>query len=214
MQIVNHNSWSYRKHVPMASQLCNGAFFYSKEICEIMIPRLKTKRPFITVNDKTTCFDDAIVFIHNNLHPENYEWLKDYDNLVLVCGIPETCEKVAHLGKAIYLPLSVDVEYVEQFKREEKHFDIAFAGRRSKADDYKFEEGTQFLSGLGREKLLSRMADFKRIYAVGRCAIEAKILGCELLPYDERFPDVERWQILDTKEATKMLQEMLDEIDN
>lgn len=214
MQIVNHNSWSYRKNVPMASQLRNGAFFYSKEICEIMIPRLKTKRPFITVNDKATCFDDAIVFIHNNLHPENYEWLKDYNNLVLVCGIPETCEKVAHLGKAIYLPLSVDVEYVEQFKREEKHFDIAFAGRRSKADGYKFEEGTQFLSGLSREKLLSRMADFKRIYAVGRCAIEAKILGCELLPYDERFPDVERWQILDTKEATKMLQEMLDEIDN
>lgn len=212
-QIVNHNSWSYRRNALRGAMLRNGAFFYSKEICENIIPRIKTDRPWITVNDYTTCYDNAIVFVHNNLHPENYDWLKPYKNLILVCGIPETCEKVAHLGTAIYLPLSVDVAHVEQFRREEKHFDIAFAGRRTKANGYTFEEGTQYICGLGREALLSRMSDFRRIYAVGRCAIEAKILGCELMPYDERFPDVERWQILDNKDAAKILQKLLDEID-
>lgn len=212
-KILNHNSWSYRQKAPMAHQLRNGAFFYSKEICDYFIPSIKTERPWITVNDNATCWDGSIVFVHNNLYPEHYEWLSEYEDLILVCGIPETCEKVAHLGKTIYLPISIDVAFVERFKRDEKHFDVAFAGRKEKADGYEFEEGTQFICGLDREMMLRRMSDFKRIYAVGRCALEAKVLGCEILPYDSRFPDVDRWKVLDSKEAAKILQEKLDEID-
>ena len=57
------------------------------------------------------------------------------------------------------------------------------------------------------------MAEYETVYAVGRTAIEAKILGCKLKAYDPRFPKVSRWKILDNKKAAKMLQEMLDEID-
>ena len=212
-RIINHNSAHYRRQAMLAMQTRNGAFFYSKEICSNIIPRVKTARPWLTINTRDDCEDGAIVFIHNNLNPENYEWLKGYKDLILVCGIPETCEKVAHLGRAVYLPLSVDVEFVEKFKRK-KTKQTAFAGRRSKANGHEFKDGTVFLSGLAREVLLGKMAEFKEVYAVGRCAIEAKILGCDILPYDDRFPDVERWQILDNKEAAKMLQEILDEIDN
>lgn len=212
-RIINHNSAHYRRRASMAMQTRNGAFFYSREICSNIIPRVNTARPWLTVNTRDDCEDGAIVFIHNNLHPENYEWLNGYKDLILVCGIPETCEKVAHLGKAVYLPLSVDVAYVEQFKRE-KTKQTAFAGRRCKANGYEFEKGTIYLSGLAREVLLGKMAEFKKVYAVGRCAIEAKILGCKILPYDERFPDPEIWKIIDNKEAAKMLQEILDDIDN
>lgn len=213
MKIYNHNTPAYRLKAPMARNLRNGAYFYSKEICDNILPLIRTERPIVTINDRVSCEDDAIVFIHNNIHPENYDWMADYNNLILVCGVPDTCPKVEHLGKAIYLPLSVDVEYVKQFANQ-KIYDIAFAGRRSKADGYTFEKGTVYLSGMNRELLLSQMAKFKRIYAVGRCAIEAKILGCEILPYDERFPDPNFWQVIDNKDAARILQEKLDEIDN
>ena len=61
--------------------------------------------------------------------------------------------------------------------------------------------------------LLAEMAKYKRVYAVGRSAIEAKILGCKVMPYDERFPDPGRWQILDTRDAARMLQNKLNSID-
>ena len=61
-----------------------------------------------------------------------------------------------------------------------------------------------------RERLLKKMAQYKKIYAVGRTAIEARALGCEILPYDPRFPDVDRWKVIDNLEAAKMLQEELD----
>ena len=65
-----------------------------------------------------------------------------------------------------------------------------------------------------RELLLDELAKYKKAYAVGRCALEAKALGCEILPYDDRFPDPSIWKVLDNKEAAKILQEKLDEIDN
>ena len=70
-----------------------------------------------------------------------------------------------------------------------------------------------YIEGLPREELLAEMAKYKKVYAVGRTAIEAKILGCEVLPYDDRYPDPEIWQVLDNRDAAKILQEKLDEID-
>ena len=109
----------------------NGAYYYSKEIVKYFIPNIKTDRHWITVNVKGVGADHAIVFIHNNLHPENYSWLKKYDDLILVCGLPETMDKVRHLGTPIHLPLSVDVREVEQYKRE-KDKGVCYAGRKGK----------------------------------------------------------------------------------
>ena len=214
--IIDHTHPEYLKKWRAAGKnQYNGAYYYSQEIVDNIIPNIETSRNWITVNVKGVGCDHAIVFIHNNLHPENYEWLRfyGYRDLVLVCGIPETVEKVAHLGKAIYLPISVDVDYVEQFRVEEKTKEAAFVGRPAKRKYGKLPDGIDYLEGLPREDLLRAMAEYKTVYAVGRCAIEAKILGCKLKAYDPRFPKVKRWKILDNKDAVAMLQEELDRID-
>lgn len=220
--IIDHNHPDYRRRWQNAGAgAFNGAFYYSKEIVKNIIPYVETDRHWMTINipekNRVPQFDSygadhMIVFIHNNLHPENYDWLARYNDLVLVCGIPETCEKVAHLGKAIYLPLSIDVANVQSYMRP-KTKEVAFVGRSCKRSGIVFPPNVDFIEGLPRTKLLERMAEYKEIYAVGRTAIEAKALGCKILPYDERFPDVERWQVLDNREASKILQEQLNMID-
>ena len=215
--IIDHNHPKYRAVWEEMSEnnRWNGAFFYSKEIVKNIIPAVKTDRNWVTVNIPGLGADHAIVFMHSNLKPELYEWLKDYDDLILVCGIPETVPKVEHLGKAIYLPLSVDVEYVSQFKVPEceREMNRAFVGRPSKRIGVSFPRGTIYLERMSRPRLLSNVAKCQEVYAVGRAAIEAKILGCDILPYDPRFPDPERWKILDNAEAAQILQKQLDEID-
>lgn len=211
--VINHNHPRYQKRLQeIGKGRYNGAYYYSREICEYIIPRVKTDRNWITVNVEGVGCDHAIVFIHNNLHPEHYNWLSRYNDLILVCGVPETCGKVKHLGKAIYLPLSVNVAEVESY-RSSKTRDTAFVGRRQKRLGVPFPVGTDFIEGLPRAELLKRIARYKRVYAVGRTAIEAKILGCEILPYDERFPDPAVWEIVDSAEAAKMLQVQVDVID-
>lgn len=210
--IIDHNHPAYRLKWENSKHRYNGAFYYSKEIVKNIIPNVETDRSWITIRAEGVGCDHAIVFIHNNLHPDRYEYLKQYKDLILVCGVPETCEKVAHLGTAIYLPLSIDVEYVEQFKRP-KTKDVAFVGRRSKTKLGKLPQNIDYLCGIKRQSLLPEMAKYKQAYGVGRVALEAKVLECEVLPYDERFPDPGVWQVLDNKEAAVLLQKELDRID-
>ena len=100
--IFDHDHYKYREKWNMSGyNRYNGAFYYSKEIVKNIIPRVKTDRNWITINIQGIGCDHSIVFIHNNLHPEHYDWLQRYDDLILVCGIPETCAKVSHLGNAI-----------------------------------------------------------------------------------------------------------------
>lgn len=216
--IINHEHRAYRKRWQLAGKnKFNGAFYYSKEICKNIIPNVETDRNWITVNIREIGVDHSIVFVHNNLHPENYEWLSRFNDIVLVCGVPETVEKVSHLGHAIYLPLSIDVEYVEQFKvPEDQRSGVAFVGRpaKRKMDGINLPAGVRYIEGLRRQDMLAEMAKCEAVYAVGRVAIEAKALGVEVLPYDERFPDPDRWAVIDNMEAARILQAKLDEIDH
>ena len=211
--IINHEHPKYiAKQRQIGKGRYNGAYYYSQEICRYIIPSVRTDRNWITINVPNVGVDHSIVFIHNNIHPEHYDWLSRYDDLILVCGVPETCEKVSHLGKAIYLPLSVNVQEVAQYITEQTK-DTAYVGRKNKRCNIPFLLGTDFLEGIPREYLLPEMAKYKRVYAVGRTAIEAKILGCEILPYDPRFPDLGIWKVIDSSEAAVMLQKMIDEVD-
>ena len=213
--IIDHDCPEYREIWKNSANKRNGAFYYSKEIVKNIIPRIKTDRNWITVNIPGTGCDHAIVFIHNNLNPEErYDWLKQYHDLVLVCGIEETMPRVAHIGTPIYLPLSVDVADISQYKTT-KTREAAFVGRPIKKyyDGVKLPPNLDYLEDLPRNTLLAEMAKYKRIYAVGRCAIEAKVLGCEVRPYDPRFPDPDRWQVLDNAEAAEILQKKLNKID-
>lgn len=212
--IIDHNNLWYRSRWADAREnKFNGAFYYSKEIVKNIIPLIKTDRNWVTVNTYGGAADHSIIFIHNNKNPQNYNWLEKYNDLILVCGVPETCEKVKHLGTPIYLPLSVDVANVEQYKVEKKTKECAFAGRLIKKRGMVLPIGCDILGGMPRTKLLKEIAQYKRIAAVGRCAIEAMVLGCEILPYDPRFPDPSIWKIVDNREAAVMLQNILDKID-
>lgn len=216
--IISHEHREYKRRRSVAGKnKWNGAFYYSREIVQNIIPKVETDRNWITVNLPGFGVDHSIVFIHNNLRPENYDWLTKYKDIVLVCGVPETVEKVAHIGKAIYLPLSIDVGYVEQFRiPEEDQHGAAFVGRKSKRimDGITLPENIPCLEGMARPILLAAMAKYRQVYAVGRTAIEAKVLGCEVLPYDSRFPDPNRWEVKDNSEAARILQAELDAIDH
>ena len=193
--IVNHLNSRYRMMRELSgNNKYNGAYYYSREICDRIIPNVETDYNWITVNVEGFAEDHSIVFIHNNLHPEYYDWLKRYKDLVLVCGVPETAEKMKYLGKTIYLPLSINVPEVEAYRRE-KTKETAFAGRKSKRKDRYFGSGVDYLEGLPRE-----------------AAIEAACLGCKILPYDDRFPDPSIWKVIDNLEAAKMLQEELNKL--
>lgn len=211
--IYDHNYPRYRQMwLGSGANRYNGAFYYSKEIVQNIIPRIKTNRNWITIDIGQVDANHSIVFIHNNLNPHRYDWLFDYRDKILVCGIPETCEKMDYLGTPIYLPLSVDVEAVAKY-RTKKTRDVAFIGRPDKQHDGYLPAGIDYVMGVQRAKFLSEVAKYRKVYAVGRAAVEAKILGCEILPYDPRFPDPERWKIMDNKDAAKILQRKLDEID-
>ena len=215
--IVDHNHPKYRRKFEMmkskkVKNCWNGAFYYSKEITKYFIPNIKTDRNWVTLNVPGEAFDHSIIFIHNNLHPQNYDWLKDYKDLILVCGVPETMEKVAHLGTPLYLPLSVDVNYVKKFECT-KSKGAAFVGRRPKRKGIAFPPSIDILENLPRTRLLLEMTKYYGVYAVGRTAIEARILNCKILPYDSRFPDPGIWKVVDSMEAVDILQKKLDEIE-
>ena len=195
----------------------NGAYYYSKEIVKNIIPRVRTDRNWVTVNLPGVGCDHSIVFVHNNLHLDHYEWLKQYNDVILVCGRPETLEKVAHIARAIYLPLSIDVEEVKKHRvKKSERKGTAFVGRPSKRrmSGVNLPSGIDIVEGLPREQMLDKMAHYETVYAVGRTAIEAKALGCKVAAYDDRYPKPSEWKILDNKAAAELLQGMLDKIDN
>ena len=211
--IIDHRHDLYhQKWARIGINRFNGAYYYSQEIVKNIIPSVETDRNWMTINIPGLGMNHSIVFVHNNLHPEHYDWLRQYRDLVIVCGVPETVEKMSHLGKAIYLPLSIDVEEVKQYCCE-KTKNAAFAGRPAKRRDIELPEDVDILEGMPREVLLAEMAKYKTIYAVGRTALEAKALGCRLKAYDPRYPKTSLWKVMDNKQAAKKLQKMLDEID-
>ena len=214
-RIIDHTSPKYiAARSRLGANRYNGTYYYSKEIVRNIIPLVKTDRTWITVHSPSEYVNHSIVFVHNNILTKRlYGPLKRFEDVVLVCGVPETVEKVADYGKAIYLPLSIDIEEVSRY-RQPKTRDCCFAGRWSKKGTFRFPPGCEFLHGMPREQMLKEMATFRKVYAVGRTALEARVLGCEIGVYDPRFPDPSIWQPLDNKEAAKILQHKLDEIDN
>lgn len=210
--IFSHESPEYRDSLRTRNRN-HGAYWYSVEICEHFIPTIKTDRNWVTIGYDGMCFDHSIVFAHSNLHPNVYKYLEPFDDLILVCSWYQQMDAVAHLGKPVFLPMSVDVEHVKQYKRD-KDRDLCFAGRMEKCtDELRYTPGLDFISECDRDTFLTELARYKRVYAIDRVAIEAKVLGCEVLPYDRRFPDPDFWRVVDSREAAQMLQQILDEVD-
>ena len=105
----------------------NGAYYYAKEIEKNIIPHIRTKMNWVLVKPEY-CPDNSIVFVHSNAGlGELDDWLSNKKNLILVCSVEPTRKYCEKFGKSILLPLSVDVEYVKQF-RTEKTRDTAYCG--------------------------------------------------------------------------------------
>lgn len=216
--IIDHTHPSYVEKLQSLTNgnKYNGAYYYSKEIVKNIIPYVQTDRNWVTVRlPEVYVPPHSIVFIHNNCNPNYYEYLKDYEDCILVCGLPTTRDNVSFFGKAIYLPLSVDVKQVEKYKVKNKTKEVAFAGRRMKLNfcGNKLPKNCDILTDMPQSQLLREMAKYKKIYATGRVAIQAKILGCELGLADKRFNTTDIWKVLDNRAAAKMLQKMVNEID-
>lgn len=217
--IFDHNSHEYQIRATKVG-LNHGCYYYSKEIVENIIPLVDTDRNWVTVNIPGRCWDHSIVFIHNNLNPNWYRWLKNYKDLVLVCSLPFAVENMKEIcpdHKVILLPLSVDVKYVKQF-RTKKTKDAAYAGRLAKlnkkvpAERRAIPDNVDILGGMSREELLKAMAPYRTVYAVGRTAIEAKILGAKIGIYNNLCPE-DNWKVIDNRQAAVILQKKLDIID-
>lgn len=203
--VISHLDKNYRPPCE------NGAHIYSQLICKYFIPNIRTDRNWVTINVKRA-YDHSIVFIHSNLNTAKlYGYLSKYKDLVLVCSQPSTCRAVQHLDKVIYLPLSIDVDYVKKFDKHVKTKEICYAGRATKngVDDL-MRKNIDFLSNIPHNILLQYMADYKYVYAVGLTALEAKVLGCNVLPYDSRFPDPRVWVVRDIKDMIPYFQALLD----
>lgn len=211
--IIDHTNRFYTNIIP------NGALIYSMHIVKNIIPLIKTERNWVTI-DCNQCVDDAIVFIHSNVDLERYEYLKEYNNLVLVASQPLTVQKLKegnYADHVIYLPLSVDTKELLKYKDLKPHYrgGTCYAGRPDKpfVSGLKQDKNIVHLSCLTHPDLLKKLNYFQYCYAVGLTAIEAKFMGCTILPFDKRYPDTRVWTILDGKDAAKILQRKLDKID-
>lgn len=191
----------------------NGAYYYSKDIVKHIIPNVKTDRNWVTVRiEKCPVPDHSIVFVHNNRNPNLYEYVRKAKDVILVCSTMNTYENMKFFGTPIYLPLSINIENVKKYKVKDKTKEMAFAGRRLKITN-RVPADADILTDMPQSRLLKEMAKYKKIFAVGLTAIQAKVLGCEIMMYDPMYPDVKFWKVVDCKEAVKILQSELDKID-
>jgi hypothetical protein len=217
--ILDHTEPNYvkKRNSLVEGNKFNGAYYYSREIVKNIIPNVKTDRNWVTVRLADIPIPEhSIVFIHNNRNPNYYEFLRKYKDLILVCGLERTVENMQYFGKAIYLPLSIDVKYVKRFRVEEKTKEMAFAGRLikiSKMYHAPVPKECDILTNMPQYRLLQAMADYKKVYCTGRTALQAKVLGCEIGVHDPNFPDPRIWKVIDNRDAAKMLQDILNEID-
>lgn len=221
--IIGVDNLNYRSHrKTFKNGAHNGAYYYAQEIEKNIVPLVKTDRNWDLLGMKfTNHYPHSIIFIHHCLDWDRaYNWLEKCKDFILVVSTKPTLEWAKSKGyPAIFLPLSIDVEYVKQFKTE-KTKRACYAGNRwafkKEQEDKNIPRYVEFPpENLPREELLKFIAPYKELYAIGRCAIEGMVLGCKVKPFlMDRYPDPNYWKILDNKDAAKILQRELDKIDS
>lgn len=214
--IISHEHPEYQKIRNRAQHKNHGCWFYSNEIVDNIIPRVKTWRSWNTVGrDLPGMGDHFIVFLHDNSTPWNYEWLKKYKDLVLVCSSKYTMDSVKFSGRTIFLPMSIDTEYVKQFRVPEKTKDTCFYGNPWVLENSNttLVDETEVISNMPREGALKEVAKYEWCYAIDRCAQEAITLGCRLAHIETRYSCDNFSRVLDNRDAAKILQEELDKLE-
>lgn len=197
----------------------NGAYWYAKEIEEIILPEVGDLNLYINtvgalLYDRLEVPQGAVIVCHDNVNT-----IKTYIKLFRL-GILWVCSKqsVADLLKekgetAVYIPLSVDTHYVAKFKRKKKTEDNAYIGNAWAFKKNYLEslpDDVDQIYGLERDDLLTEMSKYKNVIAEGRCLIEAKVLGCKTSrPTYEAVNVIDR-EVFDTREAIPLWKDVLE----
>lgn len=225
MSIIDTTNDAYndfwQQKAPKGSGRFNGAYYYAQEIVKNIIPLVKTTRNWDTLGMRCVGSQEhAIVFIHHCVNWDAvYDWLDDYNDHIYVVSTQPTFEWfVAHGKKTILLPLSIDVDFVSQFKCT-KTKRACYAGNRwafkREDEDKNIPRYVDFPpKNLPREDLLRFIAQYQELYAIGRCALEGLVLGCEIKPFYHVYPDPSYWRVLDNKDAAHILQDALNKIES
>jgi hypothetical protein len=194
----------------------NGAFYYSKEIVDNFIPNIKTTYNWQTINHQVAP-EHCIVFVHSNNALERYDYLLRYKDIILVCSTTHSMEQLKKKGhnKVILVPLSIDIEYLNKFKKEDKSGTIACGNIWAftpEMKEYFKNNNIQHYHDLQRDDLLTLMGKAKTIYAIGRTCMEAIYLGAEVIQPDKEYP-VEKYDTYYTQtDAINILQAELDKL--
>lgn len=166
----------------------------------------------------STAPDNCIVFVHSNNALDRYDYLLKYKNIVLVCSTNHSKQELIAKGhrQVIYVPLSIDTEYLAKFKSETKSGTIACGNVwafTSDTKNYFRSKGIPHYHDLQRDELLALMGQSERVYAIGRTAMEAIYLGAEVIQPEKEYP-VEKYTTYYTQDdAIKMMQEQLDNLE-
>jgi hypothetical protein len=135
MKIVGTNSAKYRSwQARIGAGRNNGAYWYAREIEDIILPELSNLNLWInTVGSNFLSPRDipkgAVIVCHDNI-----KTVRTYRRLfklgvLWICSKQSVADTLIKNGeKAVYIPLSVDTEYVKQFKRKRRTKDTAYVG--------------------------------------------------------------------------------------
>ena len=216
----NHPQYVARRNALPPTDRFNGAYYYSKDLENLVCPLLETKRPINLLGMKSCGgVDGMIVFVHQYVDvARNYAWLKQFNNLIIVSSDHRADRILRHLGKVVHLPLSVDTVEIAKHRVERKDQYACYYGnpwgfKRQEIHELVPPEVHRF-GTMPREKAWDVIAHYQYCYAIGLCALEAQQLGCKLRQSRYRYPNPARsFPVLDCRDAAKMLQKALDLID-
>lgn len=197
----------------------NGLYYYAKTLEKDVAPFLNTDRLINLIGLKACGGEDRmILFVHNNLTPEkDYAWSKCYDDVIYVSNTKRSYEYMKNYGHSLYLTPCVNVKEVKKFGRGvKKDQEACFAGNpwpayRDEIDKY-VPAWVHRFGTMPREELLPIIAHYKKVYAMGCTAVEARALGCKIMKRSEEY-DPEDFPLLDVKDAIRILQNKIDEVE-
>lgn len=200
----------------LSSGKYNGAYYYSQDIENYIIPNIKTDRPINLIGTLACGGEDSmVVFVHHYLNVrEKYSWLRRYNDIIIVSSDYDADKELLRYGRVIHLPLSVNVSEIAKHRKKPTQkacfYGNQWGFRRKEISELVPPEVPRF-GEMPREVAWDVVSDYADCYAIGLCAMEAQVLGCHIKTSRYRYPEPEKsFPILDCECAAKLLQEALD----
>lgn len=202
MYILGTESSKYKKwYDQQGVRKNNGSYYYSKEVEQIILPHL-SDLPVVIVTAGAVLYNTrdiprgSVIICHDNRTTKDSYGKFFGKNMLWVCSKQSTVDTLSSYGeRAVYVPLSIDTQYVAQFKRQRRKNATAFVGNAwAFKDKYiaSLPDDVVILNDMERGQLLKEMAKYKHVIAEGRCLMEAQVLGasCTVPQYPDGVESV------------------------